>query len=243
MAVWREEKPVPTQLPAARLFLEDLEEIVKIFLRADENRATKIQTGKEDQQVTIEFKIVGQVCDRVDDLPKVAKRTTNLELELTKKPGLYRVLFGISKYSTQWHTIGLSKEEAWAAFRQLEVLFENRKRYLRNFLVSQRLWLPITLGVIVPLLVFGLLVLLYHGTPIKILPPFLIVSTTLVLFLLWTVLRQHSVVILRNSWDHAANREELKLKIIAGTIPALIGATLGIGGTLLAFYIRHKYWP
>jgi len=52
-------------------------------------------------------------------------------------------------------------------------------------------------------------------------------------------LRHHSIVILRNSWDQEAARDEFRAKIVAGVVPLIIGALL----TLLEEYLRHKYWP
>jgi hypothetical protein len=47
MTRWREEKPVPTRLSAARLYFEDIEEIISILVRPREITKVVFQIGKE----------------------------------------------------------------------------------------------------------------------------------------------------------------------------------------------------
>jgi len=50
---------------------------------------------------------------------------------------------------------------------------------------------------------------------------------------------RHTTIAFRHSWDPSPFRQYVKDKLI----PVIVGALIGIGGTVLAFYLRHKYWP
>jgi hypothetical protein len=50
---------------------------------------------------------------------------------------------------------------------------------------------------------------------------------------------RHTSVVLRHSWEPSPFFVYLKDKII----PLIAGALLGIFGTLLTGYLKHKYWP
>lgn len=50
---------------------------------------------------------------------------------------------------------------------------------------------------------------------------------------------RHTTLTLRHSWDPSPFRQYVKEKIVS----AIVAALLGILGTLLMTYLRHKYWP
>jgi hypothetical protein len=238
MTIWREEKPVPTNLPAARLYFEDIEEIVSIL-------SILLRAGEKKEAERVEFRIGKELCDNVQDLRKMARRTTNLQV--TVVGASHYALFGIYRTMTLW-TTNLSGEEAWSAFRRLEALFETRKlRWVSLLHRSRGMFFVSGLiqGVAAGILI-GLPISLHRGprhplSPVVIVG--LIITALLVVLVITMGMLHHTVAILRNSWEHAAAREELRTKIVAGVIPALIGALFGIGGALLAVYLRHKYWP
>jgi hypothetical protein len=237
MARWHEPKLVPTILPVSRLYLEDIEEIANILRNGSE--------AKDGTKIT--FRVGRELCDDVKDLPMIARKT--LDLEIKAKGQNYTARFGVSRFITTWTTTGLSREEAWIDFHNLEALFERRKLRWRTFFHTSKEGIRLSLAV--GMLTAGVTVLLNVALLFKLIPLgrwsyLLNVIIPIVLLLdivLLSGLFRNGGVILRNSWDHEAAREDFRMKIIAGIVPALIGAVLGGGIALLGVYLRHKYWP
>jgi hypothetical protein len=228
MTISRKEAPIPDELPAARLYLEDIEEIVGILLQGG--------AGTKEEVV--------QVCDQILDLPKIAKSTTHLAVLVRGERGSHYIArFVVSHSSTEWSAYALTTEQAWAAYRKLEALFEKRRLPLRNLLHSHKALFYVLQGMLSSLILLTPLILLSDLAAYRVALSVTLAVAALAFLTLWAGLRRHSIVILRNSWDHAARREELKTKIYAGTIPAIIGTLVGIVGTLIVLYVQHKYWP
>ena len=227
MTRWREEKPVPTRLPAARLYFEDIEEIVGILLCAGEKTQVIFQIGNE-------------FCDDIKDLRKIARRTTDLEVSVAGSH--YDARFAVNRLITQWTTNGLSREEVWAAFRKLDALFEKRKLRWASLLHGSVMSVAL-LTFMLALTPFVFMEVVPSGHVPDLVRVIVLPITTILILAIYMGLRHHSIVILHNSWDYAAAQEELRARIVAASVPALIGALLGIGGTILGVYLRHKYWP
>jgi len=71
----------PPALPPARLYLEDIEEIVSIF-RTLVDRVPN--SGGEDPAMQVTCSIGDHICDSVSDLPKIARLAQDLEIEVRK---------------------------------------------------------------------------------------------------------------------------------------------------------------
>jgi hypothetical protein len=227
MTIWHEAKTVPNILPASRLYFEDIEEIVKI-LRHD---------GKA-QHVT--FKIGKEFSDDIQDLPKIARRTT--DLMITANGADYSARFSISRTISQWATIGLTREETWSDFRRLEEIFERRKLRWNTLLHSSVAVMRLVV-LILGIMTGAASVLLLAHRHFGIVGEIAFLSIFVLQMILAAGLYRHSIIFMRNSWDHETAREDLRTRIIAGSVPALIGAVLGGGIALLGVYLRHKYWP
>ncbi len=232
------EKEVPLHLPPARLYLDDLAEIIRIFLEAEKRGEQKPEFLEGGSQIETKFYTAGQVCDDIQELPKVARSAKDLELRISKDKSGFNAFFGVSQNSTGWWTIGLAKEEEWRVFRKLESLFKIRMLPWRNLLHSHANLSNYIYGAASALL-FITLPLLFLNLPHRVISRVAIVALAILVIALRAGLHRHSVVILRNSWEQAASREELRTRIIIGSVTAVIG----VGGTLLAVYLRHKYWP
>jgi hypothetical protein len=227
MTISHEERPVPNILPAARLYLEDIEEIVKILRH----------NGKA-QQVT--FKIGRDSSDDIQDLPKIARRTIYFEI-FANGPD-YSAQFTIHRVITAWTTQGLTREQTWSDFRKLEAIFERRKLHWKSLLHRSPQAISIV-GVILGLSLIVAVLLDLTGRSRGVVGEIVFQSIFILEMVLAAGLYRHSIVIMRNSWDHEAAREDLRTRIVAGAVPALIGAVLGGGIALLGVYLRHKYWP
>ena len=170
------------------------------------------------------------------DLPKIARRTTDLEVLVVGEH--YDARFSVNRLITQWTTNGLAREEAWAAFRKLEALFEKRKLRWASLLHSSVMVVAL-LTFILAMTPFVLTEVVPSGHVPDIVRLIVTPIATILILATYMGLRHHSIVILRNSWDQEAARDEFRAKIVAGVVPLIIGALL----TLLEEYLRHKYWP
>ena len=170
------------------------------------------------------------------DLPKIARRTTDLEVLVVGEH--YDARFGVNRLITQWTTNGLAKEVAWAAFRKIEALFEKRKLRWASLLHSSVMVVAL-LTFILAMTPFVLTEVVPSGHVPDIVRLIVTPIATILILATYMGLRHHSIVILRNSWDQEAARDEFRAKIVAGVVPLIIGALL----TLLEEYLRHKYWP
>jgi hypothetical protein len=244
MTISSREKEVPTRLPAARLYLDDIEEIREIILDAAVSRALKPEIDPTQHTVHTKFYIGDQVCTEIQDLPKVKKLTRDFEMRLSALDG-FRARFGVDQYATQWTTDGLTKADAWRAFHKLETVFDRRKIRWRNLL-------PRAAGSLALLLVNCVLVALWLvasrvGRVIYALAPshpelasFLFTLATIALIAPAAFfLMRHSTVILRYSWDQATQREDRNTKILIAAVSAMIAFVLGVASIAL----KHKYWP
>jgi hypothetical protein len=195
--------------------------------------------AKDGTKIT--FRVGRELCDDVKDLPMIARKT--LDLEIKAKGQNYTARFGVNRFITQWTTTGLSREEAWIDFHNLEALFERRKLRWRTFFHSSPkalsfIWTIIALTLIVALV----LEVVYRHDRLGTIGEIVFQSLMILQIALAAGFYRHSVVILRNSWDHEAAREDLRTRIIAGIVPALTGAVIGGGIALLGVYLRHKFW-
>jgi hypothetical protein len=145
----------------------------------------------------------------------------------------------------QWTSNGLTKADTWRTFHKLETVLERRKIRWRRFLPGGQLsalFLSASF-LILMILAFGSVIsAIFHRPP----PSDSALATGVVVVVVITVFTQmalaslsHSEVVLRYSWEHAAQREDRNTKIVIAGVSALIAFILGIASLAL----KHKYWP
>jgi hypothetical protein len=233
-----EEPEVPSEFPPTRLFLDDIEEIVRILREFLETRKMDSRSTVEDLKLKVRFSTGGKQCDDILDLPKIAKSNRELSISITKGDWPQTSLRFHPWFGTFWRSSGLTKEDTWSAFHKLQTVFQKRTRgwsALFRSLPSWLVWFLWTVAVsLLPLLRFPLYKLMPHRA-----------AYAIVLLSYGTIITaavigaRHTTLVLRHSWDPPPIRQYVKDKLI----PVIIGALLGIGGTILAMYLRHKFWP
>lgn len=197
MAIWTKEQDILLSgFPPARLFVDDIEEIVRIFRELVESHPIDPRSTTKNPKIKVLFSTPGEECDDIQDLPKIAKRCRELTIEVSRGDFLSTSLL-IHPTFTLLDSSGLTKEEKWSASRKLQPIFNKRGRpFAQAF--------PFIFSFIV------------FGTGVR-----------------------RTILTLHNSWDPSPTRHYLKEKLI----PVVVGALLGIGGTILTLYLRHKFWP
>jgi hypothetical protein len=226
MPIRTKEGDTPSEFPPARLFLDDIEEIVGILRELVGSQKSKV----DDPAVKVTFSVSGSECDDLRDLPKIAKPYRALDIEV-ERGWLGRTSLTFYFFSAFWRSYGLTREATLPAYHRLEPIFKKRKRHWATFARTVPWWVWV--------LVIGAVDLLLHVTHVMTTTfnshiPFIVICV-----LAFITGARHTSVVLRYSWEPSPFFVYLKDKII----PLIAGALLGIFGTLLTGYIKHRYWP
>jgi hypothetical protein len=212
-----------TELPAARLFLEDLEAIVGILLDTFRSGGGKYPY---DEEPTVRFQLEGKECDSIEDLRRLGGRSRDFRVSVGTRGACF---VHISEYSSQWYVIG-SKEKQWTVRGELESVFKKRSKRLERLSASLlliALLLAIgVLGAVASRPMFFLSVLIVAG-----LVGF---SGVPALWSRWA----GSTVIFRYSYDSVSLGERIN-KAWGFVLAALLGGLL----TALGAHLAHKLWP
>lgn len=243
MAISTREKEVPTKLPAARLYLDDIAEIREIILHAAASRVLRREIDPAQLVPETKFYVGDQVCTEMEDLPKLKKRTSDFEMRLSAPDG-FSARFGFTGFGLGWTTEGLTKADAWRAFHKLETVLD-RRRIRWRALVPRDQSNAILLLTLVPawlLLFFApkIWAVVHDVTSNPVLVSILFTLVVVALFFpAMVVFLRRGEVVLRYSWDDAARREDRNTKIAIAGVSALIAFALGVASMAL----KHKIWP
>ena len=108
MAAIRRKHIVPSDLPAAQLFLEDIHDILILFQEALNKHAKDHDTG----DTTTIFEVDDYECDTIEGLEAIGSHTpmtSKFKLNVTSRLG-NSVWFTIAEYGSHWDSLGLSKD-------------------------------------------------------------------------------------------------------------------------------------
>jgi hypothetical protein len=140
-----ERHQIPDELPPARLYLDDVQQIVTLFTQAadSENTKTVFSVGKFD-------------CTTIDDLRELGRRSTNFKIRVMASDSVVAEL-RIDKFRAAWYGGGLgSMDKGFRVYGQLQALFNIRRIRWKASLRSLPLWLLVSLGLSVALSAFKL---------------------------------------------------------------------------------------
>jgi hypothetical protein len=227
------EATVPDEFQPARLFLDDIEEIVRILVSAVQ--------GPKSQTITVTFTIKDRVCDEAQELPKIAKKTSDLWI-MTESPDFGPAAsLSFNDNGSRLSYYALTELEELRLFQKLAPIFKRRNLRLRTFVWSHY-WGSFAAF-------FGASLAILGSAATLILKPGLIrhpvrgaVSVLPVLSIpiaLVATLSYHSVIIMRRSSEPSPIRQELLNKFPLVAISSALTFLL----TLLGLYLKHKYWP
>jgi len=226
-----EEASVPDEFQPARLFLDDIEEIARILVDAIQLAKVQILT----------FRIKDRVCDEVQELPKIAKKTSKLWIKVDSPNFGPNVSLSFNDNGSLLSCYGLKEAEELKLFQKLAPIFERRKLRLRTFVWSHY-WNSVAALFGACVAVLGLLVI-FILKPDLIRHPMRAIVGPLLLLLpiiaLGSTLSYHSIIVMRPSSEPSPLRQELLHKFPLVAISSALTFLL----TLLGLYLKHKYWP
>jgi hypothetical protein len=232
------EAEVPSEFPPARLFLDDIEEIVRVLVDANKD-SNPLAHQNEDAKTKITFTIKDQVCDEIDELPKIAKKTTELSIMLEWESGLAANSLTFYRDSSSLGSYLLSSEGHLSLFHKLAPIFKRRNRRFAMLVRSSR---PILLTLVV-LLLLPVTTIIY--VPSMRTPSMLILAivtgllSTAIFITVLAARSHHTIIIMRHSSEPSALRQELLHKVPVAAVSSVLTFLL----TLLGLYLKHKYWP
>jgi hypothetical protein len=234
------EAEVPSEFPPARLFLDDIEEIVRILVAAAENRKREGELHEDPAKTQLTLTIKDRVCDEVHELPKLSKKTINLLVKIERQYWSQTSL-RFSRYGTSLGFYGVTREEKLSTFHDLAPIFKRQNRWLAT-LVRSNLTLLRTLFVLLTLANIAFIFVPKKQTPLM---PALAIGLlgtamgALVLATTW----HHSIIILRHSSEPSPVRQGLRDKLPTALIGAALGSVLTFLLTLLGLYLKRKNGP
>jgi hypothetical protein len=243
MTISSREKEVPRRLPTARLYLDDIEEIQKIILKAAEHRPTRPEIDPTYHSIETTFCVTDRICTEIQDVPKMGKQTSSFEMNMNAKDS-FMAYFSVDNGGTQWWTSGLTKADTWRAFHAIEAILERRRLWWHRFIpVSSRFLVAIVASyVLIALLIAGSRLVAMRISPTHRESIFLLLFIPLAILtmtLTWRVAHYPGTVILRFSWEQAERREDRNTKIAIAGVSAFIAFLLGVASMAL----KHKFWP
>jgi hypothetical protein len=231
VTIYRKPKDVPTELPSARLYLDDIEQIVQIFLdaaKAQQDRSPLPEYVKPaDAEPKTTFTIRDYICNSLEELPKIANKTRQLVVEV-KRYG-FSAKLDVETWTTRWSSYSLAPEEELFVHHRLKSLFDDRRILWRTAVHTIPWWVASLLG-----LISGSLITEARPS----MHPFAFLLLVAIL-LLWIATISgyflNTTVILKRRHEHSARRWETAWKIIPPILTFLLG--------MLAQYLTHKFWP
>lgn len=242
MTISRLPTPVPKDLPAARLFLDDIEEIVQLLLSAGEVQHTStVRTPVDWPPLEMAFSVGDRICDRIEELPQITKSTKNLIIQVMRGSRFHAVLV-VDRFA-ELTTHGLRYDEQLAVFYRVEDVFKQRRlRWhlltLENFRNAPRYTLG--LGGVVIGFVFALMgTLVSKGMHLRWGSAIAIGGAVIVCLGLSWGLTRGTTVIFRNFSEQEELREKKRAGIVVEAVKLFVAFLFG----MLTLYLKHKYWP
>jgi len=242
MAIRPVPREVPNKLNPARLFLDDIEEIIRIFTDAENDRHEK-PDHVEGENLTTTFQIGNQTCDELADLKKLHPPFTYEFLVRVERTG-FNAHVSITKSGTSWYSYGLDDNDRWGTFHKLELIFDRRKLRWKSLLnsharVSYWIYGAATALFILLIPTLSLRFLPHVPAMLQILVLPVLVILGVLLWFLRSGLSTHSIVIFRSHADHSSQRVQTAWKVIPDVVKIFLGFLLGA----LTLYLKHRYWP
>lgn len=118
---------IPTKLPPAKLYLDDITEIWQILSESCDDLRTSVIIGKAH-------------CDSLNDLPGVGGRTTHFVMEISSEGKHHTLSLKPGASSIHIHELG-DQVMAWSKWVKVDAIFQKRKLGLKSFVRASWPWL------------------------------------------------------------------------------------------------------
>jgi hypothetical protein len=226
---------VPSSLPPAKLYLDDIEQITQILVESEQEHGEQLPQNPE---LEISFRIHNQTTNDIQDLSNLHPDFTNDFYVEVRRGSRFVASVTIYKSYTAWYAYGLTESEDWALFHKLDTFFEARRLRWKKLLHAHSKVSNWIFGAASALFLTLLPTAFIHRVPRT---PVIasIVVLAILLISLRNGLSSHSVVIFHHRADHAVRRQGGVMKVVLEISKIIIVFLLGV----LSMYLKHKYWP
>jgi len=117
---------IPSELPPAKLYLDDISEILQILTDSDQGCQASFVVGKSK-------------CDTLDDLKDLRGRTTRFVLDISS-PGKHQTL-ELTPSATRIHIHEIGDQlPAWSKYVNVAAIFKKRRLRLKSFVRTAAAW-------------------------------------------------------------------------------------------------------
>ena len=139
----------PPPFPPAKLYLDDIDEIVR-------NVVAVAETTVPDANTEVSFTCAKRMCDTLQELPEIFRRYKEVVLIVRRGQFSLTCHFGVW-FNSYLFTGILNPCNPWDIYRRLNPIFEQRKRHVAAAIqhVNAAIWLLILF--IVPVIIAGFL--------------------------------------------------------------------------------------
>jgi hypothetical protein len=200
--------PIPSELPPAKLYLDDISEILQILTDSNQGCQASFVVGKSK-------------CDTLDDLKDLRGRTTRFVLDISS-PGKHQTL-ELTPSATRIHIHEIGDQlPAWSKYVNVAAIFEKRRLRLKSVVRSLAAWAFAALWLVA--------VAVWRFAPHVARPvslyklPHIATGFMLAVAVVYYFVSSHSVVYLRHPQRVGVGRwlEDHKPEIIVGAVCALL---------------------
>ncbi len=211
---------IPSELPPAKLYLDDINEILQILTDSSEDCQASFVVGKSK-------------CDTLEDLKDLRGRTTRFVLNICS-PGKHQTL-ELTPSATRIHIHEIGDQlPAWAKYVNVAAIFEKRRLRLKSFVRSTASWVFAALWLVaVAVWVFAP----HVARPVSIYKlPNIATGFLLAVAVVYYFVSSHSIVYLRYPQRVGVGRwlEDHKPEIIVGAVCAVLA--------VIATQVVEKVW-
>ena len=201
---------IPTELPPAKLYLDDIDEILQILTDSNADCQASFIAGKSK-------------CDTLEDLKDLRGRTTHFVMDISSA-GKHQTL-ELTPAVTRIHVYEIGDQlAAWSKYVNVAAIFERRKLRLKSAVRSVGWWVFAGLW----LLTVAVWVFVPHPAKHLSIYELLHIATgvTVAAAFVYYFVSSHSIVYLRYPQRVGVGRwfEDHRQEIIVGVICALMGA-------------------
>ena len=127
MAIKPLPQSIPTKLPPAKLYLDDVTEILQILTDSSTDYQASFVAGKSK-------------CDTLDDLKDLKGRATHFVMDISS-PGKHQTL-ELTTSATRIHIYEIGDQlPAWSKYVNVAAIFEKRKLRLKSAVRSMASWI------------------------------------------------------------------------------------------------------
>jgi hypothetical protein len=200
--------PIPSELPPAKLYLDDISEILQILTDSNQGCQASFVVGKSK-------------CDTLDDLKDLRGRTTRFVLDISS-PGKHQTL-ELTPSATRIHIHEIGDQlPAWSKYVNVAAIFEKRRLRLKSVVRSLAAWAFAALWLVA---VAVWLFAPHVARPVSLYKlPHIAAGFMLAVAVVYYFVSSHSVVYLRHPQRVGVGRwlEDHKPEIIVGAVCALL---------------------